>query len=313
MNTIPTASSEDHLYLALASQWQTWLCAASLLMACTGCWDEIPYEPTQASATPAKTKLPQQPDPPEPHSSTQPDEPEVTTDSTEIKPEEESTAPPAEDFFADDDSPTEDTTPPGPEQPVAEDALADLEEPSANEAPTETTPESTNSTSPRTTIAIWQMGSKWSLAAAYYAKGIGIDRYGNLLDEANYAAQLISLELPGFSDLGDDPKRQAQIATFLINNAGPKLVEAVADKYSKPDAALADLAIKTHALLLVYTPLNEELETIVTAVRSSAEKSTLPTEIWSPLVELIEQRATFDEVKKSVFQLHKQVSAHLSD
>jgi len=279
-----------------------------------GCWEEIRYDPSKAPISPTQSQSPKKREEPEVDPTpTVPEQP--VAEEVSIEPEE------TEPSF----SIVEDPQGSAPDPPAPKDDLAWLDAPAEVEAPAEVIPdeasgekqieteaEPTPAASSRTTIAVWQMSSKWSLAAAYFAKGLGADRYGDLLEQAKYAAELMNIELPDFSELSDDARRQAAIASLLIEGAGSRLAESVAENNSEYHAALADLAIKTHALLLVYTPLNEDLDAIITTIRASAEKSALPAEIWLPLVELLEQRESFKDVKQAVFQLHERTAAHLS-
>ncbi len=285
-----------------------------MLVACVGCWEEIRYDPSKVPISPPQSPLPQNQEEPEvAPTPTVPEQP--VAEETPAEQEEMAPALPVA------EAPQERV----PDSPVPKDDLAWLDATAEVEAPAEVTPVEASGEKPiameaeptpaalsRTAIAVWRMSSKWSLAAAYFAKGLGADRYGDSLAQAKYAAELMNIELPDFSELSDDAQRQAAIALILIEGAGSRLAESVAENHSEYHAALADLAIKTHALLLVYTPRNEDLAGILTTIRASAEKSALPAEIWLPLVELLEQRESFREVKQAVFRLHERVAAHLS-
>ena len=165
----------------------------------------------------------------------------------------------------------------------------------------------------RTSIATWRMSSKWSLAAAYFAKGQGPDRYSESLELANYAARLLEVSLPELPEGVSDAERQRATVSFLIDDAGRQLVDQIGKHYGADQAALAELAIKSHALLLIYNPRNKELAPIVSAIDEAAKNSGLPENVWRELVDLLEQRAAFTSVKQAVFQLHQRVPVELAD
>ena len=288
-----------------------------------GCWEEVQYQPTQESATVTDKTNPQ---PAPPTEETTPadtqeaaetkdniTEGNITDDTAEVPPASE----PAEEQPALEDPTPEDSEEedplfsPSPETPSAQEVPVDpirpadepvTTEPSADPAEESTTPDSAHDSS-----AVWQLSSKWSLAAGYFAKGLGADRYGTILDQAKTAADTLNVDLPDFSTLDTQNNRQAAVAGYLLNDSGPSL----ARQFQSPQSALAELAIESHALLLVYTPRNQNLDALIASIRSAAEKSSLPATIWQPLVDLLEQRAPYQEVKQAVFELHRQTAAHL--
>jgi len=156
------------------------------------------------------------------------------------------------------------------------------------------------------------MGSQWSFAAALHAKGRGLETYGDRLEQAEYGAKLLEVELPVFP-VGDfQGDRLAETTDFLLNKAGPQVTVGLSQRHGPRQAALAELAIKTHGLLLTYSPRKARLASMTENIRRVAEGSQLPEEIWRDLIDLLEDRAAFSAVKSAVFQLHKRALAHLS-
>ncbi|TWU29892.1 hypothetical protein [Bythopirellula polymerisocia] len=162
----------------------------------------------------------------------------------------------------------------------------------------------------RTALAAWKMCSHWSYAAAIYAKGLGVEQYGDSLQHANNAAEILEMELPEFPHSEKDDL-QAAVIDYLIHAGRMQLADQLADTRSPEYAALAELAIKSHVLLLVYTPKSQHLEPIVLAIRRAAEDSTLPPSLWEEFVKLLEQRAPYSAVKAAVLKLHQQVGDYL--
>ena len=257
-------------------------CATAFtLLATVGCWEEIRYNPSQK---PVKS----------------PSEPVVLRSES---PREvlAAPAPSADELFA---------------------GEHDGETASAGNvvAPTPEVEESSDDTDPPgsaldvgTALDAWQLASKWSLAVGIYGKGFAADRYGELWEQADDAAQFMEVELPPLpQDVAADDLL-ATALTMLLENAGPELAAAVGARHSAQHRALCDLAIKTHALLLIYTPDGAEVKSLIAAIRRSAEDSALPEELWTPLIELLDARAEFTDVKRAIFQLHEQAAEHLGD
>ncbi len=280
--------------------------AALTLVTAVGCWEEVRYNPSQEPIQ-------------------QPSEPVVLHDETpreQLAPAPNiapsvapSVAPSAAQLFAEEPNDEEDplgdglgsvkvaSTPAEPTHPASID-LPDVEhETAAIPTPAD----------PRTALAAWRMASKWSLAVGVYGKGWQADRYGDMWQQADYAAQLLKVQLPPLPENVAADELLSTATTLLLEEAGPQLAEAVGAKHSAGHRALCNLAIKTHALLLIYTPTGSELESLVAAIRQSAEDSPLPERLWRPFLESLDAGADFQDVKRAIFELHKRATAYLGD
>lgn len=257
---------------------------ALVLLALPGCWQEVHYRPSAEPVQP-------------------PSEPVVLKSE---KPREEFREAPAEEDTL--PMPTADEL--FAEEEIGEDTsvqpeLAPAPEPAPAFAEPEPAPDLT------TALAAWRMASKWSLAVGIYGKGYGAERYGDLWQQAERNADELHMAL--MSPEGLPAKdREATAISILLDEAGPQLVAELGD-LSAQHRSLCDLAIKTHALLLIYTPDNWELKPLIAAIRLSAENSSLPEGSWQPLVELLDARADFADVKRAVFQLHRDAEAYLAE
>ena len=162
-------------------------------------------------------------------------------------------------------------------------------------------------------LAAWEMGSRWSMAAALQAKGRDEESFGERLSQARHDARLLGVDLPELPsyEVGED--RLSGNITFLLEQAGPHLASALREMHGKEHAALVELATKTHVLLLRYTPSSPRLEPVIAAIRQAAESSGLPENIWRGLLDLLTDRADFKQVKTAVFRLHREAVASLSD
>ncbi len=163
----------------------------------------------------------------------------------------------------------------------------------------------------RTALSTWQMSSKWSMAVALQAKGRDADNFGERLEQAHDAASLLKVSLPALPTHEEGADRLSANLVFLLEDGGPRLVGELNQRYDANHAALVELAIKTHVLLLNYTPASPRLAPVIIAIRQAAESSGLPESVWLELVELLESRADFPEVKAAIFQLHQRATEHL--
>lgn len=318
----------------LGSGWFIPMLVSSVALLVTGCWDEIRYDPTAHPVTPSSQTVVQ-------YDETQPDTASSAEDDREEASNDDShlPLPTSTDLFAE-ESPSESEVPAPaislastPEErpiepptgddpnwdasenvevpssvdesatPVEIDGSPGVEQPEVAEVPT---PVDTS-----TLLAMWRLASKWSLAVGIYGKGYGVDRYGDLWNQAEREAGTLEVDLPPLPQDVEEDDLVTTAATMLLEEAGPELAAEMGQRHSPQHQALGDLAIKTHGLLLIYTPDGREMKSLIAAIRRAAEDSTLPADLWTPLIEQLDARAEFPEIKRAVFQLHKQAEEYL--
>jgi hypothetical protein len=157
---------------------------------------------------------------------------------------------------------------------------------------------------------VWEAASKWSLAAAYHAKGRDALRETNL-DGANASAAKLGIELPPLRTTAQADNLQMAVIEGLRGESAVALTNAFAKRFGAAEAAAADLAIRSHLLLLTYSPRSGDAALQAEALRRAAEASGLPAETWTPLVKLLDERAPFVAVRQAVFEQDKRIEKHL--
>ncbi len=291
----------------------------AVLLTCGGCWEEIHYVPKPASVQ-TTVETAEQPAEVE----TVPVEPAAAEPQMEVA--EAPPSPGADELFS----------PEGPAEAAVED-LAESNDASAETPPVDgsilPTPEglaanleqagpgerSTEVGGRRGDLAateeerrlVWEAASKWSLAAAYYAKGRDALRQSNL-NSARAAAATLDIELPQLPTTTAADNLQATVIEGLRGESAVALTNALANRFGAAEAAVADLAIRSHLLLLTYSPRSGDAALQAEALRRAAEASGLPAEAWTPLVTLIDERAPFVEVRRAVFELDDRVESFLA-
>ncbi len=280
------------------------LLMATIAMCCTGCWEEIHYEPQPQP--PPTSQSPPTSQPPALPGGIESEQPSKSQEQT----------PPAS------DSPTpSDPTPSDPTRselsqnnseqssPTGSDPLA---KPGAEMRAPEVPTTEPDASLPNTKLQAWRLGSYWSLAAAYYAKDASAESLQPRLQQAISAAEQLQIEVPELPEVIATDDRVATIVAYL-HDQGPLLAKQIDQKFDSQHAALLQLAAKSYALLLVYSPRNKKRMPLVDQVEQSAHASGLPETVWRELVDLLRQRAPYLEVKLAVFTLHKQVEVNLSN
>ncbi len=168
------------------------------------------------------------------------------------------------------------------------------------------------SPTPNDRLRVWEAAGKWSLAAAIYAKGLEASRYEPTLADASAAAKFIGVELPPLPAATSDAPREATVVEVLRGETAKKLATAVGQHFTPAESAEAELAIGCHALLLTYSPGGEDVASQIRALRENAEASGLPVELYTPLLKLLDEQATFLAVRQAIFDLDRSVAKHLS-
>jgi hypothetical protein len=151
------------------------------------------------------------------------------------------------------------------------------------------------------------------MAAALQAKGRNSDSYSGQWKKALEDAEQLGIALPELPTHAEDADRLTENLNFLLEAAGPRLASLLSRQYGTREAALAELATKTHVLLLSYTPSSTRLEPVIASILQAARRSELPESVWQELVDLLTARADFQLVKAAIFRLHKRAAAYLSD
>jgi len=290
-------------------------------LSCLGCWQEVRYEPDPSGLRAQKV------DAAEAEPDTVVQEPAIGIDEPPfpIRPpvEEENTTPEKPAILPPEEEPAESLDPFGEEveREIEQETVgAEVEEVGdlgvevgvgvgVRYPPAEA---SSPGGAGRTGLAVWRMCSQWSMAAALQAKGRDVESYGERLEQAKYGAKLLGVSLPDLPIHEADADRLTENLAYLLEEAGPGLANELKELHGANHAALAELAIKTHVLLLSYTPSSSQLEPVVSAVRQAAEGSGLPKGVWREVVDSLTARAEFKQVKAAIFQLHKRTTAHLS-
>jgi hypothetical protein len=297
-----------------------WPFVGGVVLLCAGCWEEVEYNPAESVEV------------------TLTDATDSTNDltATQLFGLSENPTPPLEASQPSEEStPVAEATPSQfieqePREPVAvipvsvapqETSFSIAEIASENFAPSKTV-EATAVAQPtapdvsvmrpsRTALAAWRTSSRWSLAAAIYAKGQPEDRYREILDQAAYAGDLVGVELPEFPST-ESNDLQSAVISYLLKDGSTQFAEQFGAEYDPEYRALSELAIKTHTLLLVYTPKSQQLDLVVAEIHQAAENSGLPRMYWNEVVGMLERRAPFADVKQKVLAMHAEVGDYLA-
>ena len=75
----------------------------------------------------------------------------------------------------------------------------------------------------------WRMASKWSLAVGVYGKGWQANRYADIWQQADYAARILSVQLPVLPEDVPTDEVLSSATTSMLPSSGPMRTSAAAN------------------------------------------------------------------------------------
>jgi hypothetical protein len=168
--------------------------------------------------------------------------------------------------------------------------------------------------SPNSRLAAWTLGSRLSLAALANDRGVAAKSIPKWLEASRAAAEALGTsvtdlpERPAATDSGPASK---QVLNYLFDE-GQRIGRELQTAHGADHAALVEVAVKSGLLLLLYEPGSTTVDSIVEALEQAAPRAGLPPELLQPLVKLIEQKSTPEDVRAGVRRMHAEVDRFLA-
>jgi hypothetical protein len=135
------------------------------------------------------------------------------------------------------------------------------------------------------------------------------------LDEAHSACKVVETtvpELPEPAAAGDTSLASRQVIDYLLEQ-GQRIGRELAKRYGPEQAALFEVALKSNILLLLYSPGSDATNSISAAISRAAPQAKLPDVLWSPLVDRMNKKASLEDVRAAVRQMHSDVDGYLAN
>jgi len=161
-------------------------------------------------------------------------------------------------------------------------------------------------TNPDSTMSqAWVLGSKLSLAATLHTQGGDAALVGRQFNAASTAATSIGVKLPVLpTKTGDKIKDSAAAVNYLINVTGNRIGAILGNSYGPEHAAIFEVALKSNMLLLLYGPGDSTANTIAGVIRNRIANAKFLNAMTGRLLQLIDAKASYEQVKTEVFSLH---------
>jgi hypothetical protein len=162
----------------------------------------------------------------------------------------------------------------------------------------------------------WTLGSKLSLTAMGYSRGVDQGVADRMMNKCQIIAKALGTQAPPlFKRTGKKTKDMAAAIHYVLATAGKPIGKHLSTNHSSAAAALFELALKSNLLHLLYIPSKKKeglAQTIVKVIKSRLKSSGLPAKFFAPLITKVEKGAPSKEVQATLRKLHKAVQAHLS-
>jgi hypothetical protein len=182
-------------------------------------------------------------------------------------------------------------------------------------APPIVSPNVSPKVSPKVRRAVWVLGSRLSLAALAHDRRMAANSIPTWLDEAQSACKVLGTtvpELPEPAAVGDTSLASRQVIDYLLAQ-GQRIGRELAKQYGPEQAALFEVALKSNILLLLYSRGSDATNSIAAAITRAAPQAKLPDVLWSPLVDRMNKKASLDDVRTAVRQMHSDVDGYLAN
>jgi hypothetical protein len=175
---------------------------------------------------------------------------------------------------------------------------------------TESTPKSPALNSRR---AAWLLGSWLSLAALANDRGVATQNVPVWFEFTQKAATFLGTsvaDLPEPSSPSENSPSK-QVVNYLLVN-GQRIGRELAKAHGAEESALFEVALKSNILLVLYTPGASAGNSIALAITEAAPKTSLPSEMWQPVVDAIQKKAPPAGVRAAVQKLHTDADKFLT-
>lgn len=176
----------------------------------------------------------------------------------------------------------------------------------------------------------WLLGKELGNAAASMARGANFEFVRARLDECGPLAKSLEVEMPAFPWTAGGPKAAlGPAAKFYTEDpdanhrgGGRVLEETIRDKHGDEAAAAYALAFKSTFFRFFYPDdgrlanlgeLRPIVESLIDEVQQAGETSSVPRELWEPVVKALRGEQPFRVVNSAVVQMQNTVGWHFDD
>ena len=160
-------------------------------------------------------------------------------------------------------------------------------------------------------VVVWFVGAKLGIAAiAYFRKTTDSTQFFN---DAKSRAKEIDIDI---ADFPPRPEKSSDgflaLLEYLNKGDGARIEEQIFQKYGDYHATLYDVSSKAFLIPLVYDlDPDEARTTLVAGMRKNLTAINMPERLWRPVVDAVESKKSFDDVRAATIQMNDDVLDYL--
>ncbi len=163
-------------------------------------------------------------------------------------------------------------------------------------------------------LLAWDLGTNLGLATALYNARADASATINTTARVRVLAEMIGVDLPDFPEVsGSRAANQDALLRFAVKQAGSPCARVIRDRYGVGQMQLFEMGLKSNLLLLIYEPGKASAASIAKTIENSAAANGIPRELWGDLVDAIEAKASFADIKRHVLSMNRGVHGHLGE
>lgn len=165
-------------------------------------------------------------------------------------------------------------------------------------------------------LIVWTLGSKLSLTALGYARGVGQPVADRMMKKCRIMAKALGTMVPPlFKRTGNKTKDSAAALHYVLKTAGRPLGMHIKTKYGVAYMALFEVAMKSNLLHFLYMPSESKKglsKTIRVVVEKRAKLAGLPDALIKPLCDKMKAGAPTAQVTAALKKMHKDIKTHVA-
>ncbi|MEO7538458.1 MAG: hypothetical protein ABIV21_00380 [Pyrinomonadaceae bacterium] len=152
----------------------------------------------------------------------------------------------------------------------------------------------------------WELGSSLGLAGVVFADSSDQGLINRQFARASAKASAFGIKLPALpAKTGNRIEDSASALAYLLGSTGNPIGRILQQRLGPEHAAIFEIALKSNILLMLYGPGEAESNTIANVIRKRQVTAHLPEVMTRQLLNLIDTRGSYDEVKKEIFAVHE--------
>ena len=161
---------------------------------------------------------------------------------------------------------------------------------------------------PPTDAMAWVLGTKLGIAAVGLEAGAEQKTVDSMMQTAELIAGALGAEVPKLPEKGQKKRAEfgAEILRYLLNDVEP-VAKHLIQQHGQRTGDLFEIGVKSSVLGIMYAPNDETGLAIADVIEDRAKRASLDEKLWKPLVQDIRNGASYDEVKKKLFEMHAAV------